>query len=74
MKRYHHKSAEVWYQKVGNKEYVVVYHEIADDVKDPLAGWATSTHPFDIWFREQLSNLHDMDEGTPAQCMFHFKL
>lgn len=73
LKRYHLKTANVWHQKIGDKEYIIVYHEIAGEVKDPLAAWSSSTHPFDVWFKEQLNNLHDMSGITPPEFLFHFE-
>lgn len=70
LKRYHLKTSEVWHHKLNNVEYVIVYHEVEDDVMDPLANWATSTHPFDQWFQEQLNNLHDMENVAPPDLLF----
>ena len=70
LKRYHLKTAEVWDHKLGDIEYIVVRHDVESDVTDPLANWMTSTHPFDQWFRQQLDNLHDMENVTPPNLLF----
>ena len=72
LKRYHLKNAEVWTHKLGDVEYVIVRHEIENNVADPLANWASSNHPFDLWFKEKLNNLHDMENVTPPNFLFSF--
>ena len=61
LKRYHLKTSEVWHHKLGDIDYVIVRHEVENDIVDPLANWPTSTHPFDQWFQRQLNKLHDME-------------
>jgi hypothetical protein len=70
LRRYHLKTSEVWHHKLGDVEYVIVRHEVENNVADPLANWPTSTHPFDQWFQQQLNNLHDMEDVIPPNLLF----
>jgi len=71
LKRHHLNTSEVWHHQLGNLEYVIVYHEVDDNAPDPLASWASSSHPFDKWFQEQLNNLHDMEGVKLPELLFH---
>lgn len=70
LNRYHLKTSEVWYHKLNGIEYVIVHHQVENNVTDPLANWPTSTHPFDQWFQQQLENLHDMENVVPPSLLF----
>lgn len=59
LKRYGLNTAKVWYQKLEDKEYVFVLHEADEGALDQLKTWSSSTHPFDLWFDEQLNQLYD---------------
>ncbi len=72
LKRYYLKTSEVWHHKLGEVEYVIVRHDVENDIADPLANWLSSTHPFDQWFQQQLFNLHDMENVTPPNFLFYF--
>lgn len=69
LKRYHLKTSEIWHHKLGGVEYVMVRHEVDDNVDDPLKNWSTSTHPFDQWFQQQLNKLHDMEHVIPPDLL-----
>ncbi len=66
------KSTRVWIQALGGKEYAVVYHDAEEKAADHLKHWMVSTHPFDVWFREQLAGFY---EGPiePSQHLFDFE-
>ena len=58
-------------------DFVCLYHE-AEDLEKAFRTLATSDDPFDVWFREQLVELHgltpEMLQGPPpAQVMFDYK-
>jgi hypothetical protein len=65
LKRYGLKNAKTHYQKFLNTEFVVVEQEIEDYAAERLPHFFTSTHPFDLWFIEQLQDCHD-DEIAKA--------
>ena len=64
LKRYGLTSVTVWYHKIGGKEYAMVLHNTKGDASERLKHWPSSTHPFDVWFREQLANCY---EGAPEE-------
>lgn len=70
LKRYHLRTSEVWHHKFGEVEYVIVRHEVEENIEDPLKNWSTSMHPFDQWFQQQLTNLHDMENVIPPDLLF----
>jgi hypothetical protein len=49
----------VWIQSAPSGAVAVVYLE-ADDVPAALALLATSTEPFDRWFRDHISRVHGL--------------
>ncbi len=50
----------VWHQKTPAGDFAVVYLE-ADDLQAVMAGIATSSEPFDVWFREFNVEIHGID-------------
>ena len=54
----------VWIQPTPAGEVVVV-HLQARDIEAALGGMATSTDPFDVWFREHVSAVHGVDLTQP---------
>ena len=74
LKRYGLKTVKVWYAKLAGKEYMMVLHDAEEDALERLKGWASSMHPFDRWFTEQLLNCYevkDMEQG-PELLQFIF--
>ena len=69
LKRYGLKSAEAYFHKIGDVDFVVVVHIIEDDARERLAHFGTSTHPMDQWFVKQLAELHDESplNGAPRE-------
>jgi hypothetical protein len=55
-----------WIQSTPAGDVVVVFLE-ADDLGAAFGGIATSTDPFDVWFREHNMDVHGIDlaEGFP---------
>ncbi len=55
---------KAWFQESPNGAMVIAYHEGpgADSMMEKLA---TSDHPFDAWFRDQISTIHGMDPTQP---------
>jgi hypothetical protein len=75
LKRYGLRDTKVYYHKMGGKEFVVVTHEAEDNALKLLEGFASSPHPYDKWFMEQLIHLHDFDgTETRAECLFQFNV
>lgn len=66
-------SAEVYYHKLENKEFIIVIHDAEDDASERLANFSSSENPFDHWFFTQLSNLHDFTQSeTRAKHLLTF--
>lgn len=63
LNRYGLKNTQVYYHKLEEIEFVIVTHAIEDYAPERLASWASSPHPFDLWFKEQLSNLIDFNKN-----------
>jgi hypothetical protein len=71
LKRYRLNTCKVWHQKIGEKEYVFIYHDAEEDALEGLKGLANSTNPFDRWFVEQLSKCYE-NQFFEAQSLFAF--
>lgn len=56
----------VWIQQTESGDLAVVYIE-ADDLQTAFAGLASSQDPFDVWFREQVRDVHgiNLEDGFP---------
>ncbi len=64
-----------WLQRTPEGDVVVVLIE-ADDVAAAMGTIATSTEPFDVWFREHIKDAHGMDmaEGfAPPEQLLDFR-
>ena len=72
LRRYGLRNCKVWHQKFGAKEYVIVCHEADNDTHERLKSWPSSTHPFDVWFREQLNKCYE-DAMEEAHLLFEFE-
>jgi len=53
-----------WYQPTPHGDLVVVYGE-ADDVAGFFTRLAASQEPFDVWFKQQVQELHGVDFNQP---------
>src|SRR5262245_46120205 len=51
-------------QQTPQGDMAIVYME-ANDVGQVFQGLATSQDPFDVWFREQVNDLHGVDLSQP---------
>ena len=71
LKRYGLKTAKVWHKKRAGHEYVLIFHQAEDDALERLKRWSSSTHPFDLWFDQQLSKCY---EGAPEPAHLLFEL
>jgi hypothetical protein len=56
----------VWIQPTPMGDLAIVYLE-ADDLPAAFAGLASSQEPFDVWFREQVRDVHgiNLEDGFP---------
>jgi len=73
LRRYGLKDAKVYYHKIGGREFVIVIHEAENDATSRLGNFASSTHPFDLWFYDQLQKLHEFEGAeTQAELLFSF--
>ncbi len=57
--RYGFKVTRVWTQHIGNEGYALIYHEVTEGAEERLKEWDSSTHPFDMWFRDQLEQIYE---------------
>lgn len=76
LNRYGLTNSKVLYQKLDDVEFAVVMHEIEPHAFERLAGWTTSTHPFDIWFKNQSKKYYDVaaiQKAGHAQLILDFK-
>lgn len=53
-----------YYQPTPHGDMAIVYLE-ADDIGQALQGLGGSQDPFDVWFREQVQDIHGVDLGAP---------
>ena len=51
-------NVKVWARNIEGKDYCFVYHEVGHVFDEKIQGWTTSTHEFDHWFDEQLSQYY----------------
>ena len=54
----------IWRQSTPQGTFAVVYIE-ADDPGKTFAGAASSTDPFDVWWRERILAVHGLDFSQP---------
>ena len=61
----------VWIQPTPAGDLAVVYIE-ADDLQAAFAGLGSSQDPFDVWFREQVRDVHgiNLEDGFPPPSRF----
>lgn len=58
-------TERAYYQQTAQGDPAIVYLE-ADDIGRVFQGMATSQEPFDVWFREQVLEIHGWDLTQPA--------
>lgn len=66
LNRYGLKNTKVNYHKLGDAEFAVVTHDIEDYAPERLSTWASSTNPFDTWFKEQSAKFYDFEAAKTA--------
>lgn len=68
LSRYDLSSVKIWCKHFDGVDYAFVYHDAGDAFEEKLKGWDESTHPFDIWFNDQLMSVYDVAniEGMQA--------
>jgi len=73
LKRYDIRSAKAWIKRIGDVDYVFVYHDVGPSFEDKIKGWDTSEHPYDKWFNDQIMQAYDVEnvEGmeSPKQVL-----
>jgi len=78
LKRYGLKTANVYFHKIRDVDFVIVVHLAEDDAMERLQHFATSTHSMEQWCLEQLNELHDSTplNGAPyaPQAVFAFNV
>lgn len=71
LKRYHLRSAKVWYQNVDGVDWGFLFHDAEEDALQKLEGIAHSKDPYDQWFLEQLKDCFDR-EWEEAKLLFEY--
>jgi hypothetical protein len=64
LKRYDIHTAQTWHKNIDNRDYIFVYHKVGPNFQEKMAGWDTSVHPFDRWFREQMMAVYDIENAA----------
>jgi hypothetical protein len=64
LKRYDIHSAKVWHKKIGDRDYILVYHEVGPQFEERMKSWDTSEHPFDKWFRDGMMAVYDIEDAS----------
>lgn len=67
LKRYDIHSAKVWHGAINDKNYVFVCHEVGPSFKEKMGSWDSSTHPFDVWFRESIMAVYDIESAATVE-------
>lgn len=62
--RYDIQCAKVWHKNISDRDYVFVYHQVGPHFKEKMAGWDTSDHPFDKWFRTNMMAVYDIENAA----------
>ena len=63
-RRHGMRTERVWQQSTPQGTFAVIYVEV-DDPGQAFASIASSTDPFDVWFREQALAVHGLDLSQP---------
>lgn len=71
--RYGLRNVKVYYHKLEDKEFIIVLHDAEDDALERLKNFSSSTNSYDCWFKEQLENLHDLDDNPHPELLFNFE-
>ena len=61
--RYDLNDIKMWIHTLGDKDYAIFTHEMGDNATERLATWSSSTHPFDQWFNQQLTDCYATDNA-----------
>ena len=54
--RYDLLNATIWLKNIDGTDYVMVYHNTGPDFEEKFKAWDTSSHPFDQWFKKQITD------------------
>jgi hypothetical protein len=65
-------DAKVYYHTLGDTDFVIVIHEAEDYALERLSKFTESQHPYDRWFLEQLTELHDLTQAGLSQHIMSF--
>ena len=58
-------TERAWYQPTPQGDLVVVYGETAGDPASFFTRLGASKEPFDVWFKQQVKELHGVDFNQP---------
>ncbi|MCK4934078.1 MAG: hypothetical protein KAR79_00665, partial [Simkaniaceae bacterium] len=58
-------------ENISGRDCVIIVHEAEDDAHARRKSFSSSTHPFDLWFGEQLKMYYEKFP-EPAHLLFKF--
>lgn len=67
-----------WLQQTPEGEIAIVYLEV-EDLERAFQGLGASADPYDVWFRQQVLDIHGLDltqppEGPPPELAFEWQV
>ncbi len=69
LQRYDIHSTKIWQSKIGNTDYIFVYHDVGPDFQEKMKSWGISDHSFDKWFRESINNFYDIQSSDKFETL-----
>lgn len=67
MRRFRLTKRYAWVQQTSLGEMVVMYYAVDGDFLEENRKLAASTHPFDVWYKQQLGEILGRDMGVPVR-------
>jgi len=60
--RYGIKTTKIWSHTLNDKDYIMLTHELGDDLETHIKKFTSSEHPFDLWFAKQLEGFYNIED------------
>lgn len=64
LKRYDIHSARIFHKNIGDRDYILIYHEVGPNFEEKMKNWDTSEHTFDKWFRTGMMAVYDIADAS----------
>lgn len=64
LKRYDIHSAKIFHKNIGDRDYIIVFHEVGPQFEEKMKNWDASEHPFDKWFRSHMMAVYDIADAS----------